>query len=148
MAADAGNAGTLMEVVNRVDGLKMFALAALALLALRGLPRWLRVVGRRAGGLDRRLRRRLRAADPVARHGRVRVPAAPARVHDGRRPDRGAAGLVPRAGLNPDRIAAVAAEVADEVGLERLTLAMVASRLGVSGPALYKHVAGLDAYAG
>ena len=45
MAADAGNAGTLMEVVNRVDGLKMFALAALALLALRGLPRWLRVVG-------------------------------------------------------------------------------------------------------
>jgi AcrR family transcriptional regulator len=39
----------------------------------------------------------------------------------------------------------VAADVADEVGLERLTLASVAQRLGVSGPALYKHVAGLDA---
>lgn len=52
---------------------------------------------------------------------------------------------MPRAGLTPDRIATVAADIADEVGLERLTLAMVASRLGVSGPALYKHVAGLDA---
>jgi AcrR family transcriptional regulator len=39
----------------------------------------------------------------------------------------------------------VAADVADEVALERLTLAAVAQRLGVSGPALYKHVAGLDA---
>jgi AcrR family transcriptional regulator len=39
----------------------------------------------------------------------------------------------------------VAAEVADEVGLDRLTLAAVAQRLEVSGPALYKHVAGLDA---
>jgi AcrR family transcriptional regulator len=35
--------------------------------------------------------------------------------------------------------------VADENGLERLTLAAVAKRCGVSLPGLYKHVAGLDA---
>jgi AcrR family transcriptional regulator len=52
---------------------------------------------------------------------------------------------MPRAGLTRDRIAAVAAQVADEAGLGRLTLAAVAQRLNVSGPALYKHVAGLDA---
>jgi AcrR family transcriptional regulator len=52
---------------------------------------------------------------------------------------------MPRAGLTRARVASVAADVADEVGLERLTLAAVAQRLGVSGPALYKHVAGLDA---
>ncbi|HEX6024333.1 MAG TPA: TetR-like C-terminal domain-containing protein [Solirubrobacter sp.] len=51
---------------------------------------------------------------------------------------------MPRAGLTPERIAATAAEVADAVGLERLTLAAVAQRLGVSGPAIYKHRAGLD----
>lgn len=38
-----------------------------------------------------------------------------------------------------------AARVADEVGLDRLTLAEVAARLGVRLPSLYKHVAGLDA---
>jgi AcrR family transcriptional regulator len=38
-----------------------------------------------------------------------------------------------------------AARLADEVGLDRLTLAMVAKRLGVALPSLYKHVGGLDA---
>ncbi|GAB7192548.1 TetR/AcrR family transcriptional regulator [Kineococcus sp. NUM-3379] len=38
-----------------------------------------------------------------------------------------------------------AAAVADETGLERLTLAAVAGRAGVRLPSLYKHVAGLDA---
>jgi AcrR family transcriptional regulator len=38
-----------------------------------------------------------------------------------------------------------AMRVADEVGLDRLTLAEVAARLGVRLPSLYKHVAGLDA---
>lgn len=38
-----------------------------------------------------------------------------------------------------------AARLADEVGLERLTLAMIAQRLGVALPSLYKHVRGLDA---
>lgn len=47
-------------------------------------------------------------------------------------------------GLTPERVAAEAAVVADEVGLDRLTLARVADRLGVSLPSLYKHVRGLD----
>lgn len=51
---------------------------------------------------------------------------------------------MPRAGLTPDRIIAEAATVADEVGLDRLTLAAVAHRCGVSLPGLYKHVAGVD----
>jgi AcrR family transcriptional regulator len=51
---------------------------------------------------------------------------------------------VPRAGLTHDRVIAEAAAVADDVGLDRLTLAAVAQRCGVSLPGLYKHVAGLD----
>ncbi|MBV9450835.1 MAG: WHG domain-containing protein [Streptosporangiaceae bacterium] len=51
---------------------------------------------------------------------------------------------MPRAGLTPERVIARAAEVADEAGLERLTLAAVAQRCGVSLPGLYKHVSGLD----
>jgi len=35
--------------------------------------------------------------------------------------------------------------LADEVGLNRLTLATIAARLGVALPSLYKHVRGLDA---
>lgn len=52
---------------------------------------------------------------------------------------------MPRAGLNSDRVVAEAAGVADEVGLEHLTLAAVAKRCGVSLPGLYKHVGGLEA---
>ena len=51
---------------------------------------------------------------------------------------------MPRAGLTPERIIRQAATVADEVGLDRLTLATVAQRCGVSLPGLYKHVSGLD----
>jgi AcrR family transcriptional regulator len=51
---------------------------------------------------------------------------------------------VPRAGLTPGRVIAEAAAVADEVGLDKLTLAAVAERCGVSLPSLYKHVHGLD----
>src|SRR5271169_3535123 len=51
---------------------------------------------------------------------------------------------MPRAGLTPERIISEAATVADEVGLDRLTLAAVAQRCGVSLPGLYKHVKGLD----
>ena len=51
---------------------------------------------------------------------------------------------MPRAGLTPERIISEAAAVADEVGLDRLTLAAVAQRCGVSLPGLYKHVRGLD----
>ena len=51
---------------------------------------------------------------------------------------------MPRAGLTPERIISEAATVADEVGLDRLTLAAVAQRCGVSLPGLYKHVSGLE----
>jgi AcrR family transcriptional regulator len=52
---------------------------------------------------------------------------------------------MPRAGLTRAIVVAEAAQVADEVGLDRLTLAEVAKRLDVRLPSLYKHVAGLDA---
>jgi len=51
---------------------------------------------------------------------------------------------MPRAGLTPERIITEAAAVADEVGLDRLTLAAVAQRCAVSLPGLYKHVSGLE----
>jgi AcrR family transcriptional regulator len=51
---------------------------------------------------------------------------------------------VPRAGLNTDRVVTAAAELADEVGPDQLTLAALAARLGVRQPSLYKHVASLD----
>lgn len=52
---------------------------------------------------------------------------------------------MPRRGLSREQVADVASGVADEVGLDALTLSAVAQRLGVSQPALYKHVAGIDA---
>ena len=51
---------------------------------------------------------------------------------------------MPRAGLSRPRVVDEAAAVADDVGLDRLTLAAVAQRLGVRLPSLYKHVDGLD----
>jgi AcrR family transcriptional regulator len=51
---------------------------------------------------------------------------------------------MPRAGLTTERVVAEAAAVADEAGLDALTLAAVAERFGVAQPSLYKHVAGLD----
>lgn len=50
-----------------------------------------------------------------------------------------------RQGLSTATVTETAAAIADEVGLERLTLALVAERSTVSLPALYKHVEGLDA---
>ncbi len=47
--------------------------------------------------------------------------------------------------VTPERVLRTAEDLADEVGLARLTLAAVAARLGVRLPSLYKHVAGLDA---
>jgi hypothetical protein len=41
----AGGSGALQEAVNRLDGLKMLALAALVLAGARALPQWLRGVG-------------------------------------------------------------------------------------------------------
>ena len=49
-----------------------------------------------------------------------------------------------RAGLTHDRVVAEAAAVSDEVGLPRLTVAAIASRVGVAQPSLYKHIDSLD----
>jgi AcrR family transcriptional regulator len=51
---------------------------------------------------------------------------------------------VPRAGLTTTRVVEEAERLADEVGLEKLTLAALAPRLGVRMPSLYKHVTGID----
>ncbi|AUG28816.1 MULTISPECIES: TetR/AcrR family transcriptional regulator [Microbacterium] len=51
---------------------------------------------------------------------------------------------MPRAGLTPDAVVAVALEAIDDVGSEALTLAEVAARAGVKVPSLYKHVASLE----
>ena len=48
-----------------------------------------------------------------------------------------------RAGVTPERVVDVAADIADARGWESLTLAAIAAELGVSVPSLYKHVEGL-----
>lgn len=52
---------------------------------------------------------------------------------------------MPRAGLTPAIVVEEAVRLVDEVGLDRLTLASLAQRLGVALPSLYKHIRGLDA---
>ena len=51
---------------------------------------------------------------------------------------------MPRAGLSRPAVVTAAAELADEAGWERLTLAALAARLGVRLPSLYKHIDSLD----
>ena len=48
-----------------------------------------------------------------------------------------------RAGLTADEVVRAAAEIADETSFAHLTLGLVAERLGVRPPSLYKHVDGL-----
>lgn len=50
---------------------------------------------------------------------------------------------MPRAGLTQDRVVAEAEQIADSVGLHRLTLAALADRVGVRQPSLYKHIEGM-----
>jgi AcrR family transcriptional regulator len=50
---------------------------------------------------------------------------------------------VPRAGLTRDDVAAAAAGLADEIGYSSITMGLLADRLGVRPPSLYKHVGGL-----
>ena len=47
---------------------------------------------------------------------------------------------MPRVGLNTSDVVAAGADLADEIGIESLSLAALAGRLGVKPPALYKHV--------
>ncbi|MBX6384739.1 MAG: TetR/AcrR family transcriptional regulator [Microbispora sp.] len=51
---------------------------------------------------------------------------------------------MPRAGLTADRVTLAAAELADEVGLEHVTMSAVARRLGVKDASLYAHVRSLE----
>ncbi|MGZ4558706.1 MAG: TetR/AcrR family transcriptional regulator [Mycobacteriaceae bacterium] len=51
---------------------------------------------------------------------------------------------MPRIGLTRERVVAEAAVLVDELGSEQFTLAVVAKRLGVSLPGLYKHIDGID----
>lgn len=47
---------------------------------------------------------------------------------------------MPRAGLGPASVTEAGAALADEVGYEQLSMGLLADRLGVKTPALYKHV--------
>ena len=50
---------------------------------------------------------------------------------------------MPRTGLSSQDVVAAAAELADEAGFRELTMGLLAERLGVRTPSLYKHVADL-----
>ena len=50
---------------------------------------------------------------------------------------------MPRAGLSRGDVVAAAAELIDEIGYHELTMGLLAQRLGVRAPSLYKHVDGL-----
>ena len=50
---------------------------------------------------------------------------------------------MPKVGLNTGEVVAAGAALADEFGLSGLTMALLADRLGVKPPALYKHVESL-----
>jgi AcrR family transcriptional regulator len=47
---------------------------------------------------------------------------------------------MPRAGLGPVSVTEAAAALVDEIGFDRLSMGLVAERLGVKTPSLYKHV--------
>ncbi|MCA6092017.1 TetR/AcrR family transcriptional regulator [Streptomyces sp. SCA3-4] len=49
-----------------------------------------------------------------------------------------------RAGLTAERVTIAAAELADEAGLDQVTMARVARRLGVKDASLYTHVRNLE----
>lgn len=52
---------------------------------------------------------------------------------------------MPRSGLVPAAVVAAGATIADEVGLAGLTMGLLAERVGVRPPSLYKHVGSLAA---
>ncbi|MGD8193543.1 TetR/AcrR family transcriptional regulator [Herbiconiux sp. P18] len=52
---------------------------------------------------------------------------------------------MPRAGLDAAAVIEAGALLADEIGLDRLSMSVVAERLGVKAPSLYKHVDSLAA---
>lgn len=52
--------------------------------------------------------------------------------------------MATRPGLSKDTIVRAAGELADEIGLDKLTLSTVADHLGVRTPSLYNHIEGLN----
>ena len=50
---------------------------------------------------------------------------------------------MPRVGLTGEDVVASAAGLADEIGYASVTMGVLADRLGVRPPSLYKHVGGL-----
>ena len=50
---------------------------------------------------------------------------------------------MPRAGLTVADVVQAAADIADERGYQQLTIGLVAARLGIRAPSVYKHVSGL-----
>ncbi|MET7422094.1 TetR/AcrR family transcriptional regulator [Dactylosporangium sp. NPDC005555] len=48
---------------------------------------------------------------------------------------------MPRAGLGPASVTEAAAALVDEIGFDNLSMGLLAERLGVKTPSLYKHVA-------
>jgi AcrR family transcriptional regulator len=51
---------------------------------------------------------------------------------------------VPRPGLTGADVVCAAAALADEIGIQAVTMGRLAERLGVRPPSLYKHVGGLE----
>ncbi|MEU0073702.1 WHG domain-containing protein [Streptomyces sp. NPDC006332] len=51
---------------------------------------------------------------------------------------------MPRAGLTPDRVTAAAADLADEVGFDHVSLSALARHFGVKDASLYSHVKNLQ----
>ncbi|TQS39733.1 TetR/AcrR family transcriptional regulator [Cryptosporangium phraense] len=51
---------------------------------------------------------------------------------------------MPRQGLTPESVVLAAADLADETGLDRVTVSGLARRLGVRDASLYSHVRSLD----
>lgn len=54
--------------------------------------------------------------------------------------------MSPRIGLTLPKIVETAAEIADTNGIQEVTLASVAQRLGIRSPSLYNHVKGYKMY--
>ncbi|MEV5834634.1 TetR/AcrR family transcriptional regulator [Nocardia sp. NPDC052112] len=52
--------------------------------------------------------------------------------------------MSPRAGLTAERITLAAAELADEVGFDNITVAALARRFGVKDASLYSHIKNLE----
>ncbi|MFI5952431.1 TetR/AcrR family transcriptional regulator [Cryptosporangium sp. NPDC051539] len=51
---------------------------------------------------------------------------------------------MPRQGLTPETVVLAAADLADEIGVDRVTVSGLARRLGVRDASLYSHVRSLD----